>query len=372
MTKRNDEYLGFEQGPIRPPSEAASLLLRISRNCPWNRCAFCPVYKGERFKPRPASHVKRDIDAVARHVQALRQGAVARGSGGDDSLAAQAAAHWLSLGAQSVFLQDADALLYRQKDLVTLLLHLKSRFPWIVRVTTYARSATVARLSAADLERLRDSGLNRIHIGMESGSDKVLAQVAKGTTAEQQVEAGRKVIAAGIELSEYVMPGLGGRAFSKVHAEETARALNLIDPHFIRLRTLALPGSAPLCAEFRAGEFVPLSDAEVAEELLRLLEGLDGISSRIKSDHILNLFEDLEGQLPDDKRKMVLIVERFLALSPRDRMRYQIGRRMGMLRRLDDLARPGPARMIDKIIDSHAITPENVDRVIRETMTRFV
>jgi radical SAM superfamily enzyme YgiQ (UPF0313 family) len=53
--KKDEIYHGFEQGPIRPPSEAASLLIRVTRNCPWNRCTFCPVYKGSRFSRLPTT-----------------------------------------------------------------------------------------------------------------------------------------------------------------------------------------------------------------------------------------------------------------------------------------------------------------------------
>ena len=61
----NDEsYQGFEQGPIRPPSESGSLLIRITRNCPWNRCTFCGLYKGELFSQRPVAHVLQDIDTL--------------------------------------------------------------------------------------------------------------------------------------------------------------------------------------------------------------------------------------------------------------------------------------------------------------------
>jgi radical SAM superfamily enzyme YgiQ (UPF0313 family) len=57
--------IAFETGPIRPPSEATSILLRITRNCHWNKCAFCPVYKHERFSIRKVDEIKRDIYAPA-------------------------------------------------------------------------------------------------------------------------------------------------------------------------------------------------------------------------------------------------------------------------------------------------------------------
>ena len=69
--KKIEPYTGFEQGPIRPPSEAGSLLIRITRNCPWNRCTFCPVYKGTKFSLRPVEHVLKDIDKVHSYVESI-------------------------------------------------------------------------------------------------------------------------------------------------------------------------------------------------------------------------------------------------------------------------------------------------------------
>lgn len=382
---KKEEYRGFEQGPIRPPSEAQSLLIRVSRNCPWNKCTFCPVYKSQRFSLRPVEHVKKDIDAVARHVKALRSmagdsGQISRddldaymaGVSGTDRQAFHAALNWFATGMASVFLQDANSLIIKPADMVAILAHLKSHFPWISRITSYARSHTIARISDEELKEIASAGLNRVHIGMESASDEVLERVAKGTTKQQHVKAGKKVVKAGMELSEYVMPGLGGRTLSQSHARETADALNQINPHFIRLRTLAIPGSVPMYDDFQSGRFEKLTDYEVAEETLLFLESLEGITSYVKSDHILNLFEEVEGKLPEDKEKMTQVIRSFLEMTPHDRMVYQVGRRLGYFRRVDDARGKKAREEIEKIITNHSITPENVDMFIDTMMTRYI
>ncbi|MFO7931289.1 MAG: radical SAM protein [Thermodesulfobacteriota bacterium] len=382
---QKEEYKGFEQGPIRPPSEAYSLLIRVTRNCPWNKCKFCPVYKNEKFSLRQVEHVKKDIDAVHTHVTALRDmsdgsGRIARenidsylsGLTGSDRQAFYAALHWFAGGMESVFLQDANSMIIKPAEMVDILTHLKNRFPWVVRVTTYARSRTVSRISAGDLKAIANAGLNRIHIGMESGSDEVLKMVRKGTSKEEHIRAGQKVTEAGIQLSEYVMPGLGGKALSRTHALESADALNRINPDYIRLRTLAIPNSVPLFEDYEAGRFEKLTDIEAAEEILLFLEHLEGISSRITSDHILNLFEDIEGKLPEDKDKMTGVIRTFLSMDPQERMLYQIGRRTGRLRGIDDLENPGVRRELEDLCRSHGITPENSDEVINEVMKQFI
>jgi radical SAM superfamily enzyme YgiQ (UPF0313 family) len=365
----HESYAGYEQGPIRPPSEAGSLLLRVTRNCPWNRCKFCPVYKGAEFSRRPLEHVLQDIDALYRAMQALNGGA---GEDADDPWARQAAAHWRRHGRHSVFLQDADSLVIGPADMVAILSYLAEKFPGIPRVTSYARSATVARLDLPDLQAMRAAGLNRLHIGMESGANEVLRRIHKGTTQRNQIVAGQKVKQAGMELSEYYMPGLGGRSLWEANAQETAAALNAINPDFIRLRTLAIPCSAPLYEDYQAGRFDRPNDIDMAREILLFLESLHGITSTLASDHILNLLPEVEGALPQDQGRMIAAVETFLRLSPAEQCLYQVGRRTGVFSGLDDLANPVRRHRAEEIVATNHITSENVAGIIDELMRQFV
>lgn len=379
------EYQGFEQGPIRPPSEADSLLIRVTRNCPWNRCRFCPVYKGRRFSLRPVAHVLEDIDRVHGYVEALREAAGNAGRVGSDDVrrigasvaprddgAFQAALHWLADGMRSIFIQDANSLVIKPKDLKQVLAHLRSCFPWVERITSYARSHTVARIADEDLQDFAASGLNRIHIGLESGADRVLARMKKGVTKSGHIKAGRKIKKAGMALSEYVMPGLGGRDLSREHALETADCLNQINPDFIRLRTLAIPNHTELYSDFDTGHFEKLTDREMAEETLLFLEHLEGITSTVKSDHILNLFQEVDGRLPEDKGTMIQVIRDFLDLTAEDQVLYQVGRRLGLFSRLADLTVPERRSRAEQTCRQYGIHAGNVDATIDELMKRFI
>ena len=326
-----------------------------------------------------------DIDSIHRHVSALNRLADAQGrilrsqidhlmqdQSPHDQAPMAAALNWFAGGMQSIFLQDANSLVIKPDSLIRILGHLRYRFPWVARITSYARSHTVARISDDHLQQMHNAGLNRIHIGLESGSDAVLKMVRKGANKQTQIRAGQKIKAAGMQLSEYVMPGLGGAALSRDHAIETADALNRIDPDFIRLRTLAIPDGIPLADDHRQGRFVKLNDTAMVREIRLFIEHLDGIHSMIASDHILNLFEEVQGQLPAAKHAILDVLDRFLDLPAADRMRFQVGRRLGLIRRLADLDNPKRQARVDAFCSQHGIVPENVDEMIDEMMKRFI
>jgi hypothetical protein len=272
----------------------------------------------------------------------------------------------------SVFLQDANSLIIKPEDLIKILAHLRDRFPWVERITSYARSHTIARISDDNLGAMAAAGLNRIHIGMESGSDAVLKMVKKGVTKETHIKAGVKVRKAGIELSEYVMPGLGGQMLSRAHARETADALNRIDPEFIRLRTLAVPHSVPLFTDLEAGRFIKCTDRMMAEEIVLFIETLSGIRSMIKSDHILNLFQEVEGRLPEEKEQILAPLRAFLSMDPERQCLYQVGRRLGIFSRLSDMESPHRLQKVEKTCREFGITPDTVDQIVDELMRRFI
>ena len=372
----------FETGPIRPPSEAGSYLLRLTRNCPWNRCTFCRTYKEEKFSLRPPEEIEADIDAMARvRDRLLASGPIAGSKGHVLRGVASTQEEWLVLnalasGGRTAFLQDADSLVTKHDNVRRVLAHFKKRFPEVTRITTYARSRTVARLTVEDLRSYREQGLTRIHIGMETGHDPLLELTKKGTTAALHIKAGQNAVEAGLELSEYWMPGLGGREMSEGHALDSARVVNAVDPHFVRLRTLSLGPSLELWETFCGPEAVltAQTEAEVVGEIRRFIEALDGIRSRVVSDHIMNLLGDLEGQLPDEKERLLATCDAFLNLDAGEQRLYQAGRRAGLLNGVGDLANPGARARSESVLAQlvRVYGPGRLEEGIQELKTRFV
>ena len=377
----------FEQGPIRPPSEATSLLIRVTRNCPWNKCAFCHTYRGSKFELRSVEEVKKDIQTMKDISDQIVGFSWKLGEGGrvnrnvltqiynnndfyNDFF--QTVAVWLYFGGENVFLQDANSLILKTTDLLAILDFLREKFPQIKRITSYCRSHTAARKTASEFEQLKKSGLSRIHIGMESGCDEVLSLIHKGVTADDHIKAGLNIRQAGIELSEYVMPGLGGVKWTRQHALETARVINAINPDFIRLRTLHVVPGTQIDELMKNGEFQPLNDEDILREINLFIENLDVQGTYLASDHILNLLEELEGKFPADKPIMLSAIRRYFELSTEDRLIFRLGRRSGALRKLDDLADKETYSRLKSVVDHYSTEGGNLEEDIIKTMNNYI
>jgi len=267
----------YVQPVYRPPSEASSLIIQATLGCPHNKCQFCFIYKGKRFKIKPVEEIKSDVT----------QAKVLYG----DSV-------------RTIFLADGNAVVMKTDELIEILDLCHALFPKLERVTSYGAANIILKTKTPeDMNRLRKAGLKRIHMGLESGSDEVLKYMCKGATAQEMIDASRMVKEAGMELSQYVLLGLGGKALTKEHAVETARVLNAMDPDFIRVRTLLIRPDAPLYEKVVKGEFVPVTQEEVLKETRLLIENLD-VHSEFHSDHVTNI-ANVNGRLPQDKSMML-------------------------------------------------------------------
>jgi radical SAM superfamily enzyme YgiQ (UPF0313 family) len=265
----------YDFPPFRPPSEAESLLLRATRGCPWNRCTFCSMYKTMRFEMRGLEGIQSDIE-LARDLYREK--------------------------VRTVFIGDSNSLVIKTEIWVKILDSLFSSFPSIERVTSYARAKTIAKKPLEDLIKIRQAGLTRLHVGLETGDRALLKEIEKGATPEEMIEAGRKAKEAGFEYSLYVLLGIGGEEKWEQHAKETAKVLNQIDPDFIRVRTFIPQPNSPLFEAMMEGRFKSASVETILKETDLILQGLC-VTSQFLSDHISNLVP-LHGKLPEEKERL--------------------------------------------------------------------
>lgn len=366
------EYKGYEVGPIRPPSEAYSLLIRLVRGCAWNRCKFCGFYRGVPFGIRSPEHVKQDIDEFKAWIDVFEGKAEKKIETEADYEAYYMAANWYQSGMESVFFQDANSLLMKPEYMVDILEHLRKTFPQISRITTYARSDTIARIPDEFLKRYAQLGLNRFHIGLETGNDELLRLVNKGVDKKTQILAGQKAMGAGIEVSEFYMPGLGGKEYAVQSACDTADVMNQINPDFIRIRSMALSEKLDLYEDYEKGTFTRTNDLDDLREIRSFLERLEGINSVVESDHILNILLELRGTLPEDKERMLATIDRFLALPEEEQILFRLGRRIGVMGELLDLQH-GPRReQVERVRKANSVDSTNIDGISSRLMVKAI
>lgn len=358
----------FRIGPIRPPSEAESLLLQVTNGCTWNKCKFCQLYRGTKFKAYSADSIKADIDNMVVLADRVRRYRSADGIwdieglnrqlqsyDGDELQCFYMIANWLIGGGENVFLQDGNTTALSSGRLTDVLVYLKQAFPSIKRITSYGRAENLSRVSAEEFAELKAAGLDRIHSGFETGSDAVLKKINKGVTAEQEITAGRNVKAGGIELSVYFMPGVGGRELTVENAVGTAEVINAVNPDFFRIRTAFIKPGTGLYEDFLNGEMTLCSDDEKLIEIRTVIERAEGIETKLVSDHMINLLQDVEGSLKNDKDKMIGMIDEYLGLPETDKKMYQAARRMARVASPDDMSRlrPYDKKVIKQLVDAY-------------------
>lgn len=270
----------YDTPVFRPPSEARSFILRVTRGCAHNKCTYCNMYRGVPFQVLSDEEISRQIASAVYY--------------GKDNV-------------RRVFLADGDALVLSTEKLLKILQALRESFPKLQRVASYAAPKDILRKSEEELRMLKEAGLQLLYYGMETGDDVTLKAVNKGVNAEEAIEAGRRVTASGMKLSLMVILGLAGKEGSRRHALETAKAINIIQPTMLSALCLMLYRGSELLEQFEAGQFDPLSPQGLMEELHLLMSNIDLPADRhclFRSNHISN-YVQLAGTLPKDKDRLL-------------------------------------------------------------------
>lgn len=287
--ERNDTMSGlffddWDTPVFRPPSEADSFILRVTRGCAHNSCTYCNMYRGVKFEKLSDEQIMRQI-AMAYSVDRD--------------------------GVRKVFLADGDALVLPTDRLLKILETLKKYFPNLERVASYSAPGDILRKSVEELTQLRKAGLTLLYYGMESGDSQTLKDIRKGVNGEQSIEVGKRVRAAGMELSIMVILGIAGVEGSERHALATAKAINEIKPNYLSALCLMLYRGSELKAQFERGEFHPLPPYGLMEELKLMVEHIDLPETEhmiFRSNHVSNYIR-LAATLPRDKKQLLDDIE---------------------------------------------------------------
>jgi radical SAM superfamily enzyme YgiQ (UPF0313 family) len=203
----------YSEPLFRPPAEAGSLIVQVTESCAYNRCLFCPMYKGKNFKV----HSPGEMD---NHLTALRS--------------------VFGNSHTRVFLADGDALVMETPALLNVMTKIRGSFPDIRRFAAYGSVFSLSAKTKNDLLKWKRAGMRTVYLGLESGDEETLQRVGKFMEPRRMAEICRRVVEAGLNLSLMVVIGLGGRSRSRQHAEASARLVNEIRPSHISLLNLLL------------------------------------------------------------------------------------------------------------------------------------
>lgn len=280
----------YEGDIYRPPGEWKSYLLQATVGCSNNTCTFCGMYRDKKFRVRPMADILEDIS-------------MAKSCYGD---------------VRRVFLCDGDAIIMPTDDLIAILDTLYATFPSLEKVTTYAGPRSTLAKTPEELKRLREHGLARAYLGVETGSDALLRKVKKGVDARQMLEAGTRLREAGMDLWVMILLGLGGREGSEQHILDTAAMMNEMRPRHLSALTLTLCPGTELYADYRAGKFQPITPVDSLREARLLVEKLEVDPLHFTCDHASN-YVPLKGSLPEDREDFLARLDR--ALESGDGMR---------------------------------------------------
>lgn len=274
----------YEGNIIRPPSEANSILLQVTVGCSHNKCTFCGAYSGERFQIKSDDIIFQDIAFAAKHYKRQRR----------------------------LFLCDGDALIVPQKRLLKILKAIEKQLPWVTRVGTYANTKSIKMKTLDELKELKEHGLGIAYMGLETGDDITLKNVAKGANSETMIKMGKRVREAGIKLSVTVLLGIAQAARSIIHAKETGRVLSEIDPEYVGALSLMIYPKAPLYKQYKAGDFVLLEPEEMLKELRAMIEATNLSRGLFHANHASN-YLPIRARFPKEKESTMKLIDTALA-----------------------------------------------------------
>jgi radical SAM superfamily enzyme YgiQ (UPF0313 family) len=277
---RESEGMHYEGTIIRPPSEALSILLQVTLGCSHNKCTFCGTYKDKRFSIKDDQTILADLQFAAKYM----------------------------VNQKRLFLMDGDGLIIPQPKLVWILDMIKNYLPWVRRVGAYANAKSIMMKSDEDLVQLKEKGLGIVYLGVESGDNKTLQKVCKGTTAENLIKQGRRIKEAGIKLSVTVLLGIAGRSDSLKHARATGKLLSAMDPNYIGALTVMILPNTPLDDDYRAGRFELPDTRELLLELREMFKHTYLSGGLFMSNHASN-YLPIKARLPKDREKTLDLID---------------------------------------------------------------
>lgn len=266
----------------RPPSEAQSLIIQVTEGCSHNKCRFCYMYKCKQFRMKSKDELQEHIKWLKKYYQAPKR----------------------------IFLADGNVLCLKTEKLIQLLNYIKIEFPTVKRISSYSGPLDIIRKTDEELRLIHNAGLELLYMGVESGSDKILAMMEKGVNQYQMIEAGQRAVKAGFKFSCMIISGLGGTEYLEEHAVESAKVISSINPHYFSLLRLVVEEESELAEDIRQGKFHLLTPLQILDENIMMLENMELNDCIFRANHVSN-YVNQAGVLNKDKDELVQRLKKF-------------------------------------------------------------
>lgn len=274
----------YEGNVIRPPSEANSIILQVTVGCSHNKCTFCGTYKDVLFRLKDQRIIDEDLAFAAQYCRRQKR----------------------------VFLADGDVLVLPHEKLLSIFRDVRKNLPWVTRINLYGNAKSIHAKSSAQLQELKDLGLNRVYMGLESGHDPTLLRIRKGADSRSMIEAAKKIRDTGLFLSVTVLLGIAGINDSQIHAEATGRVLSAMSPNQIGVLTLMLLPNTQLYREERDKRFKVPDAALLLQELRTMVENITLEKAQFQTNHASNYLV-INARLNRDKELIIAKIDQALS-----------------------------------------------------------
>lgn len=268
--------MDYEGQICRAPMERASFMLPVMVGCSYNQCRFCMLFKHLKYRLLPLEQIEQELVRVKK----------------------------IKGNPQRVFLGDGNAFGLETSRLLEILALVHQYFPQCTEINMDATVTSIEEKSDAQLRQLRQAGVKRLYLGIESGLDDVLAFMHKDHTIEQAYRQIARIQGLGFIYDAHMMTGIAGRGRGQENAEQIAAFFNRTQPGRIINFSLFLHRSAPLYRDIQKGTFIPADELENLEEERLLLKLLEVQHTEYDGFHDCIEFR-VRGTLPQDKLKML-------------------------------------------------------------------
>jgi radical SAM superfamily enzyme YgiQ (UPF0313 family) len=205
---------------------------------------------------------------------------------------------------RKVFLADGNAMVLSSGKLLRILTRLNWSFPRLNRVSAYARSLDLENKTVEELKELKEAGLKLIYVGIETGDNELLNKINKGETAESMARNLLKAKEAGIKLSVMILTGIGGKNYSKQHAENSAKIVNKVQPEFLSTLILSFPFGVAHYLDRFGKDFEEMKMMDLLKEQYDFISQIELNNVIFRTDHVSNYLA-LKGILGRDKEQML-------------------------------------------------------------------